>query len=100
MRNTVSASLHSITTSGEQNLYLDGTDAEKIRGKNVCLLDDVISTGESILALEALMKNADASVVKKAALLAEGEAALRDDIIFLQKLPLFYKTEEGDYEAL
>ena len=46
------------------------------------------------------MKNADASVVKKAALLAEGEAALRDDIIFLQKLPLFYKTEEGDYEAL
>lgn len=100
MRNTVSASLHSITTSGEQNLYLDGTDAEKIRGKNVCLLDDVISTGESLLALEALMKNADASVVKKAALLAEGEAALRDDIIFLQKLPLFYKTEEGDYEAL
>lgn len=100
MKNTVSASVHSITTFGEQNLYLDGTDVEKIRGKNVCLLDDVISTGESLLALEALMKNAGASVVKKAAILAEGDAASRDDIIFLQKLPLFNRTGEGEYEAL
>ena len=75
-------------------------DADKIRGKRVCLLDDVISTGESLHALEVLMDNAGASVVKKAAILAEGDAASRDDIIFLQKLPLFHKTAEGEYEIL
>ena len=75
-------------------------DADKIRGKRVCLLDDVISTGESLHALEVLMDNAGASVVKKAAILAEGDAASRDDIIFLQKLPLFHKTAEGEYEII
>lgn len=100
MKDVVSASVHSITTAGEQHLYLDGVDAEKIRGKKVCLLDDVISTGESLKALEALMDNAGASVVKKAALLAEGDAASREDIVFLQKLPLFEKTGEGEYEPL
>ena len=100
MQNVISASVHSITTAGEQHLYLDGVDADKIRGKHVCLLDDVISTGESLHALEVLMKNAGASVVKKAAILAEGDAASRDDIIFLQKLPLFHKTGEGEYEIL
>ncbi len=100
MKNVVSASVHSITTAGEQHLYLDGVDADKIRGKRVCLLDDVISTGESLHALEVLMDNAGASVVKKAAILAEGDAASRDDIIFLQKLPLFHKTAEGEYEIL
>ncbi len=100
MKNVVSASVHSITTAGEQHLYLDGVDADKIRGKRVCLVDDVISTGESLHALEALMQNAGASVVKKAALLAEGDAAARTDIIFLQKLPLFRKTADGEYEAI
>mgnify|MGYP000025454693 FL=1 len=50
MKDVVSASVHSITTAGEQHLYLDGKDADKIRGKRVCLLDDVISTGESLHA--------------------------------------------------
>lgn len=95
MKNIVSASVHSITTAGEQHLYLDGTDAEKIRGKRICIIDDVISTGESLHALEVLAQNAGAQVVKKAALLAEGAAALRDDIIFLQKLPLFRKEKNG-----
>ena len=60
----------------------------------------MISTGESLHALEVLMDNAGASVVKKAAILAEGDAASRDDIIFLQKLPLFHKTAEGEYEII
>ena len=64
-------------------------DADKIRGKRVCLLDDVISTGESLHALECLMENCRRQrVVKKAAILAEGDAADREDILFLQKLPL------------
>lgn len=100
MKNVVSASVHSITTAGEQHLYLDGADADKIRGKKVCLLDDVISTGESLHALETLMDNAGASVVKKAAVLAEGDAASREDIIFLQKLPLFRKVGEEEYEEI
>lgn len=100
MQDVVSASVHSITTKGEQHLYLDGADAEKICGKNVCLIDDVISTGESISALETLVRNAGANVVKKAALLAEGDAADRKDIIFLQKLPLFQKKAEGEYEEI
>ena len=100
MKDGVSASLHSITTAGEQHLYLDGKDADKIRGKRVCLLDDVISTGESLHALECLMANASAAVVKKAAILAEGDAADRKDIVFLQKLPLFKKTGDGEYEVI
>ena len=80
--------------------YLDGKDADKIRGKRVCLLDDVISTGESLHALECLMANASAEVVKKAAILAEGDAADRKDIVFLQKLPLFKKTGDGEYEVI
>ena len=100
MKDVVSASVHSITTAGEQHLYLDGKDADKIRGKRVCLLDDVISTGESLHALECLMENAGAEVVKKAAILAEGDAADREDIIFLQKLPLFRKLSDGEYNAI
>ena len=76
MKDVVSASVHSITTAGEQHLYLDGKDADKIRGKRVCLLDDVISTGESLHALECLMANASAEVVKKMQRsLLEGDAA-------------------------
>ena len=99
MQDVVSASVHSITTAGEQHLYLDGVDAEKIRGKRICIIDDVISTGESLHALEVLAKNAGADIVKKGALLAEGTAAQRKDILFLQKLPLFTKTEDG-YEEI
>lgn len=100
MSGVVSVSVHSITTAGEQHLYLDGHDAERIRGKRVCIVDDVISTGESLYAIEALVESAEGIIAKKAAVLAEGKAAERDDIIFLQKLPLFRKGENGCYEIM
>lgn len=95
MKNPISESVHSITTKGEQHIYLDEADAEKIRGKRVCIVDDVISTGESLRAVEELAKKAGGQVVCRAAVLAEGDAAARKDILFLEKLPLFQKTEEG-----
>ncbi len=79
----------SITTQKEQTLCLDGKDAEAIRGKRVAIVDDVISTGESLAAIERLVEKAGATVVAKAAILAEGDAAKREDIIFLEELPLF-----------
>ncbi len=100
MAHTVSVPVHSITTAKEQVLLLDGADSEKIRGKKVCLLDDVVSTGESLTALENLVTKAGATVCAKACILAEGEASKRDDLLFLQELPLFRKTSEGGYEVL
>lgn len=82
-------SVDSITTQAEQSLCLDGVDADAIRGKRIALVDDVISTGESIAAVESLAVEAGAEVVARAAILAEGDAANRDDIIFLEALPLF-----------
>lgn len=79
----------SITTQAEQALCLDGGDAELIRGKRIALVDDVISTGESIAAVERLACEAGAEVVARVAILAEGDAAARDDIIYLEPLPLF-----------
>jgi len=79
----------SITTQKEQVLCLDGKDAELIKGKRVALIDDVISTGESIKALEDLVTKAGGNVVAKAAILTEGDAADRKDILFLEKLPIF-----------
>ncbi|HEY4553224.1 MAG TPA: phosphoribosyltransferase family protein [Bacillaceae bacterium] len=81
--------VNSITTQSEQVLCLDRSDAEWIKGKRVALIDDVISTGQSINALAELVESAGAIVVCKAAILAEGDAAKRDDIIFLEELPLF-----------
>ena len=78
MCGVVSVSVHSITTSGEQHLYLDGHDAKRLCGKRVCIVDDVISTGESLYALEALVESAKGIVTRKAAVLAEGKAAERD----------------------
>ncbi|MDI9497205.1 MAG: phosphoribosyltransferase family protein [Bacillota bacterium] len=89
MADPLGTSLQSITTHEPQNLYLDGHEAAAIRGRRIAIVDDVISTGESLAALEQLVTLAGAKVVAKAALLAEGAAAERDDIIFLQKLPLF-----------
>jgi len=80
---------HSITTEGEQKLYMDGTDAAKIKGKRILILDDVISTGGSLAAVENLVEQAGGSVVGRMAILAEGDAAKRKDIIFLEPLPLF-----------
>lgn len=79
----------SITTQGEQHLYMDGADARKIRGKRILILDDVISTGGSLAAVENLVEQAGGNVVGRMAILAEGKAALRKDILFLEKLPLF-----------
>lgn len=81
----------SITTEGEQKLYMDGADAAKLKGKRVLILDDVISTGGSLAAVENLVEQAGGNVVGRMAILAEGDAAQRKDIIFLEKLPLFNK---------
>ncbi len=79
----------SITTQKKQILVLDEQDAEDIKGKRVAIIDDVISTGESIQGIERLVESVGGIVAAKAAILAEGSAAERDDIIFLEKLPLF-----------
>lgn len=92
MKNVIQEDVNSITTQGTQKLYLADTETIKLKGKKVCIIDDVISTGESLIAIESLAKQAGGIVVSKAAMLAEGDAADRDDIIFLQKLPLFNKA--------
>ena len=73
-----------------QVLYLDSLEADYLTGKRVLIVDDVISTGESLRALETLVNSAGGKIVGKAAVLAEGDAADRDDIIYLEKLPLFF----------
>ena len=90
MSDPLSVCVNSITTDYDQKLYLGQEDVEKLKGKRVLILDDVISTGESLTALEELAQKAGANIVGKAAVLAEGDAAHRDDIIFLEKLPLFF----------
>ena len=89
MSGTFEVSVKSITTMHVQKLVLDAADAELIRGKRVLILDDVISTGESLRATEELVKQAGGIVPGKMAVLAEGDAINRDDIIVLGHLPLF-----------
>ena len=89
--NPVSVEVKSITTAQVQMLHLADYEAERIKGKRVLVVDDVISTGESLTAIEKLTEAAGAEIVGKCAVLAEGDAADRDDIIFLEKLPLFFK---------
>ena len=89
MTDPISVSVKSITTAAMQTLYLSQEDAEKLRGQRVLILDDVISTGESLLALEKLVTEAGGEIVGRAAVLAEGKAAAREDIIFLEALPVF-----------
>ena len=89
MQSVFEVEVQSITTAGTQKLYMDGADAEKMNGKRVLILDDVISTGESLRAVEELVKKAGGIVAGRMAVLAEGDAADRDDIIVLDKLPLF-----------
>ena len=79
----------SITTAAQQELYLGRDDADLIRGKRILLMDDVISTGGSLHAMEALVEQAGGIVTGRVAVLAEGDAALRTDIRFLEKLPVF-----------
>lgn len=88
MRNSLEVSVTSITTKKEQHLYLGETEANLIKGKRVLIVDDVISTGESLVAVRELVKKAGAVEAAACAFLAEGDAADRDDIVFLEKLPL------------
>lgn len=89
MSDVIEVSVNSITTHGEQKLYLGKEDADKIAGRRVLIVDDVISTGESLAALESLVEAAGGNIVGRAAILAEGDAAARNDLVFLEKLPLF-----------
>ena len=90
MSEVFSVTVHSITTAGEQTLVLDKADADLMKGKRVIILDDVISTGESLHAVEELVKTAGGNIVAKMAILAEGDAINRPDITVLAPLPLFH----------
>lgn len=91
MPDPISVDVRSITTARDQKLFLGSDDVEKLKGKRVLIVDDVISTGESLEALKQLVEKAQGNIVGMAAVLAEGDAADRDDIIFLEKLPVFPK---------
>ncbi len=91
MHDPIEVEVQSISTAVKQTLWLDQSDIDRINGARVLIVDDVISTGGSLLALENLVNKAGGNIVGKAAVLAEGDAADRDDIIFLEKLPLFFK---------
>lgn len=92
MKDVLKCEVTSITTEGSQCLYLDGADAELMRGRRVVIVDDVISTGQSLHALEELVKMAGGQIVSRVAVLAEGSAIARDDIRYLAPLPLFDNT--------
>lgn len=94
MKNIFKSTVRSITTEGEQALYIDGEDVKKMRGKRVVVIDDVISTGASLAAIEKLVNDAGGKIVAKMAILAEGDARNRDDITYLEYLPLF--NNDGD----
>ena len=89
MEEPIEVEVNSITTTNSQKLYLNNQDAKKIKGKRVALVDNVISTGQSLKALERLVEKAGGKVLAKAAILAEGDAKDRKDIIFLEALPTF-----------
>lgn len=91
MRNPLEVSVTSITTQHEQHLFLGETEVNMLKDKRVLIIDDVISTGESLAAVRELVKKAGGIEAAACAFLAEGDAADRDDIIFLEKLPLFFK---------
>lgn len=91
MKNVIKIDVKSITTAKQQTLYLSDDDAELMKNKKVLIVDDVISTGESLSALEGILSQVGGFVAGKMAVLAEGDAADRKDIVFLEKIPLFFK---------
>ena len=91
MSDPVAVEVKSITTANRQTLYLDRRDMQEIEGKRVLIVDDVISTGESLHALRELVRQSNGIVVASAAVLAEGSAAERTYILFLAPLPLFFR---------
>ena len=94
MTGVMEVTVHSITTEKVQKLYLDTADAELMRGKRILIVDDVISTGESLYAVEQLVKQAGGEICGRMAILAEGDATKRKDLIYLEKLPLFTSAGE------
>lgn len=94
MTGVMEVTVNSITTEGQQKLYLDTADAELMKGKKILIVDDVISTGESLAAIEELVRQTGGEICGKMTILAEGDAQERDDIIYLEKLPLF--TPDGN----
>lgn len=89
MPNVFEVTVNSITTAKQQHLYLDSSDAELMKGKRILIVDDVISTGESLHALEVLVEQAGGIICGRMAILAEGDAQERHDITCLERLPLF-----------
>ncbi|MCI5538713.1 MAG: phosphoribosyltransferase family protein [Oscillospiraceae bacterium] len=94
MTGVLEVDVHSITTASEQKLYLDTADAALMKGKKILIVDDVISTGESLHALETLVNETGAEICGRMAILAEGDAQDRKDLIYLEKLPLFNSKGE------
>lgn len=94
MSGVFEVNVRSITTAREQKLYLDTADAELMKGKRILIVDDVISTGESLYALEQLVEKAGGIICGKLCILAEGDAQQREDIKYLEKLPLFNSKGE------
>jgi len=91
MKDPVAVEVKSITTAARQTLYLDKLDMDAMKDKRILIVDDVISTGESVAALETLVRKAGGNIVGKMAILAEGDAKDREDILYLEYLPLFDK---------
>ena len=89
MKDPVAVEVKSITTAARQTLYLDQLDMDAMKGKRILIVDDVISTGESLAALVSLVEQAGGEIVGKMAILAEGDAKDREDILYLEYLPLF-----------
>lgn len=89
MKNVITTEVNSITTDFVQKLCLGEEDAAMMKDKKILVVDDVISTGESLKSLEVLIMQTEGNIVGRMAVLAEGDAADRDDILFLEKLPLF-----------
>ena len=89
MNDIVTTEVDSITTDHIQTLCIGGKEAAQLRGKRVLIVDDVISTGESLKSIETLVNQVGGNIVGRMAVLAEGEAAAREDIIYLEKLPVF-----------
>ena len=89
MTDIITTQVDSITTDHIQTLCIGAKEADQMRGKRVLIVDDVISTGESLKSIETLVDQVGGNIVGRMAVLAEGEAAERDDIIFLEKLPVF-----------
>lgn len=92
MTGVFDVTVNSITTEGEQHLYLDTAEAEEMKGKRVLIVDDVISTGASLSAVRTLVEDAGAVIAGNMAILAEGDAQERSDLIYLEPLPLFDKN--------